>query len=42
MVKLGYTSPFSELSVFKAECFMIIDVEIDKARNTKKGKTNGR
>jgi hypothetical protein len=32
MAKLGYTTDLGSLSSFKAECFMIIDGEINKER----------
>ena len=30
LAKLGYTSPLSELSAFKADVYAIIDAELDK------------
>ena len=42
LAKLGYRSNFADLDPFKADCFLIIDTEIDKVRAKKQGKKNGK
>ena len=42
LMRLGYTQPIERLNVYKAECFAIIDSEIDRLdmEASKRGKLN--
>lgn len=39
LAKLGFTTDMSQLSAFKAECFYLIDVEVEEtqSKEAKKG-----
>lgn len=41
MAKLGYTSPFSELSAEKADAFVVIFDKIEEMKNPKKNTAKG-